>query len=107
MEEVIINIEESDEVVAITVEEDIEEVAITVLDGFSNTEVLGKILTGLEAHPTRTLPAAADTILYFCKKVLRYLSDLGSAAFTSSDDYDAAGTASKTASSQTFHRDMW
>lgn len=100
MEEEIINITENKEVVSITVIEAVELVTITVIEGYTDSTVLNTNLTGLAANPTRELPTATDKLLIFCKKVLKYLTDLGSAAFTNTEDYDAAGTAATAASNK-------
>ena len=47
----------------------------------TNSGVLSYVLTGLSAAASRVLPAAADSIITAWGKVLKYLSDLGSAAF--------------------------
>ena len=47
----------------------------------TNNRVLNYVLTGLTAAASRVLPDAADSIITAWGKVLKYLSDLGSAAF--------------------------
>lgn len=47
----------------------------------TNSRVLNYVLTGLTAAASRILPDAADSIITAWGKVLKYLSDLGSAAF--------------------------
>ena len=47
----------------------------------TNNRILNYVLTGLTAAASRVLPDAADSIITAWGKVLKYLSDLGSAAF--------------------------
>lgn len=47
----------------------------------TNNRVLNYVLTGLTAAASRVLPDAADSIITAWGKVLKYLTDLGTAAF--------------------------
>lgn len=47
----------------------------------TNSRVLNYVLTGLTAAVSRVLPDAADSIITAWGKVLKYLTDLGTAAF--------------------------
>lgn len=47
----------------------------------TNSRVLAYVLTGLAAAASRVLPSASDTLIAAWGKVLKYLTDLGTAAF--------------------------
>jgi len=47
----------------------------------TNSRVLAYVLTGLSAAASRVLPAASDSLITAWGKVLKYLTDLGGAAF--------------------------
>lgn len=80
------------EQVTINITEQKDQVTIQVSEGVNQQDVLNTPLTGLSPHPQRVLPSALDSILTAFKKVLKYLGDLGSAAFRNETDFEPSGT---------------
>jgi len=80
------------EQVTINITEQKDQVTIQVSEGVNQQDVLNTPLSGLSPEPQRVLPSALDSILTAFKKVLKYLSDLGTAAFRSETDFEPAGT---------------
>lgn len=80
------------EQVSINIIEQKDQVTVQVSEGVNQKDVLNTPLTGLQPHPQRILPSSLDSILTAFKKVLKYLSDLGSAAFRNEADFEPSGS---------------
>lgn len=80
------------EQVTINITEQKDQVTIQVSEGVNQQDVLNTPLSGLSPEPQRVLPSALDSILTAFKKVLKYLGDLGSAAFRNETDFEPSGT---------------